>query len=78
MSKQTLHLATFEYLKPTSDQSVTMDMIRRAAAEYADILDALLPGGPGKLDVLNRVREAAMWANVHVTREEDGTPRLPG
>lgn len=70
-----LHPSTFEYLKPTDEQIAKMARLRKAAADYAAILDAELPDGPDKTFVLRAHRSNAMWVNVAVTRQADGTPR---
>jgi hypothetical protein len=70
-----LHPSTFEYLKPTTDQLASMEQARQAAAEYARELDRLLPEGPDKTFVLRAHRSNAMWANIAITRQPDGTPR---
>lgn len=70
-----LHEGTFAYLKPTDVQVQTMERLRAAAADYADQLVEDLPDGPDKEHCLRLVRTAAMWANVALTREPDGTPR---
>jgi hypothetical protein len=70
-----LHLSTFEYLKPTDAQLEIMTQLRLWAASYAAGLDSLLPEGPDKTYILRRVRETAMWVNVAITRQADGTPR---
>lgn len=67
--------STFEYLKPTDAQMAAMTMVRAAAAEYARVLDAMLPNGPDKTFVLRAHRSNAMWANVAITRHADGQPR---
>lgn len=72
---KSLHPSTFGYLKPTDAQTQVMDRLRQASAEYARVLDDLLPDGPDKTYILRRVRETAMWVNVSVTREANGTPR---
>jgi hypothetical protein len=66
---------TFGYLKPTEDQLRAMQFAREAAATYADALQLYLPDGADKTYVLRKVREAAMWANVAITRNADGSPR---
>ena len=43
--------------------------------DYACELQALLPDGADKTYVLRKLRELAMWNNVAITREPDGTPR---
>lgn len=72
-----LHESTFEYLKPSDEQRAQMARLRAAAKAYADAIEANLPDGPDKTFVLRAHRANAMWANVAVTREADGTPR-PG
>lgn len=70
-----LHSSTFEYLNPTDDQKETMAELRSASKAYAELVDHMLPDGADKTYVLRRIRETAMWINVAVTREADGTPR---
>lgn len=74
MSK-TLHLTTFEYHQPTKDQILSMEIGRRAALDYAHKIELIVPDGPDKTYILRKLREMAMWVNVAVTREADGTPR---
>lgn len=70
-----LHPTTFEYLKPTDEQLARMTRLRLAAKAYAEVLDHELPDGVDKDTVLRAHRTNAMWVNVAVTRDEDGTPR---
>lgn len=70
-----LHPSTFEYLKPTSAQIETMSRLRMASSNYALAVANNLPDGPDKTYILRRIRETAMWINVALTREADGTPR---
>ena len=70
-----LHESTFEYLKPTDAQIAAMAQLRLAAAAYAKMLDEYLPDGPDKTFVLRAHRSNAMWVNVALTRQPDGTPR---
>lgn len=70
-----LHESTFEYLKPTDQQKADMAQVRTAAAEYARVLEQMLPDGPDKDHVLRTHRSNAMWANIAITRHEDGSPR---
>ena len=70
-----LHPSTFEYLKPTEQQLIDMSCVRLAAKVYAKTLEEVLPDGPDKTFVLRAHRANAMWANVAITREADGTPR---
>ena len=70
-----LHSSTFEYLKPTDEQISQMSAAREAAKKYADALQMILPDGPDKTFVLRAHRANAMWVNVAITRQPDGTPR---
>lgn len=70
-----LHPTTFEYLKPTDQQIATMSIVREAAAVYAAALVDWLPDGPDKTFIIRAHRANAMWANVAITREADGTPQ---
>lgn len=70
-----MHSSAFEYLKPTDEQMELMSRLRAAAKAYCDILDALLPDGPDKTYVIRNHRSNAMWVNVAVTRQPDGSPR---
>ena len=73
-----MHTSTFEYLKPTDQQMVAMASIRQAAADYSRVLETHLPDGPDKTYTLRKLREVAMWANVAITRQPDGSPRGNG
>ena len=74
----------FDYVKPNQNQSAQMNILRSAAKLYATQLERLLPDGPDKTYTLRKLREVAMWANVCITRQPDGSPRdvkadpLPG
>jgi len=70
-----MHSSTYEYIKPTDAQIETMAKVRSAAKAYGDALEALLPDGPDKTFVIRAHRSNAMWANVAITRQADGTPR---
>lgn len=70
-----LHNSTFLYLKPSAKMQTAMDVLRTASAAYARVIDENVPDGPDKTYLLRKHRENAMWANVAITREADGTPR---
>jgi len=70
-----MHQSTFEYLKPTDAQIEQMAKVRQAAKEYCDVLERELPDGPDKTYTIRNHRSNAMWANVAITRQPDGTPR---
>lgn len=70
-----MHSSTYEYLKPTDEQIEQMARVRAAAKAYGDVLESALPDGPDKTFVIRGHRSNAMWANVAITRQADGTPR---
>jgi hypothetical protein len=70
-----MHYSTFEYLKPTDEQLKVMEEARDAAKVYAAALDQYLPDGNDKTYALRKFREVAMWANIAITRQADGSPR---
>jgi hypothetical protein len=70
-----MHASTYDYLKPTDDQMTSMEKLRSAARDYGKALEELLPDGPDKTYVIRAHRSNAMWANVAVTRNPDGSPR---
>ncbi len=70
-----MHDGTFEYLKPTDDQLDQMAVVRGHAADFARALEANVPDGPDKTYLMRKFREVAMWANVAITRNQDGSPR---
>lgn len=69
--------STFDYLKPTEGQVEVMNCLRKATAAYANLLERALDDGADKTYILRRVRETAMWINVALTRNADGSPRTP-
>lgn len=70
-----MHSSTFEYLKPTDDQVAQMSVAREAAKAYAAVLTDVIPDGPDKTYLLRQLREVAVWANIAITRQPDGSPR---
>ena len=72
----TLHDSTFQYLKPTDEQQKTMALLRSDFAKLGEAVEHALPDGPDKTVVQRKIREAAMWANVSITRNPDGSPRV--
>lgn len=70
-----LHHTTFEYLKPTEQQLRHMDRLRKEFQIFAGMLEEELPDGPDKTYLMRKLREVAMWVNVTITRNADGSPR---
>lgn len=69
------HDSTFDHVKPTEVQVSAMQRVREAAKTFADVLERELPEGPDKTFVQRNHRTTAMWANVTITRQPDGSPR---
>jgi hypothetical protein len=72
---RTLHESTFSYLLPTEEQKLVMEEARSAFANLATRLDQIVPAGPDKTFMLRNLRDCAMWANIAITRNSDGSPR---
>lgn len=70
-----LHSETFGYLRPADSQLGLMIASREAAARYADYLEGVLPEGADKTFIMRQLRTVAMWVNVCITRNDDGSPR---
>lgn len=67
--------SAYQYLKPTDEQLDKMQAIREAASVYSDCLTQNVPDGPDKTYLIRKLREVAMWANIAITRNPDGSPR---
>ena len=70
-----MHQKTFDYLQPNPEQIERMQRLREAAKAYCNVLLSELPDGPDKTYAIRSIRTVAMWANIAVTRQPDGTPR---
>lgn len=70
-----LHNSTFEYLSPTDEQKATMNEVRLAFLQFSRDLDSRIPDGPDKTYLLRQLRDCAMWANIAITRNPDGSPK---
>jgi len=70
-----LHKSTFQYLNPTDAQKATMQVLRAAFSDLVSNVEDNVPDGPDKTYIIRKLRECAMWANVAITRQPDGSPR---
>ncbi|HXE51267.1 MAG TPA: hypothetical protein VN663_23010 [Ramlibacter sp.] len=70
-----LHPSTFQYLKPTDAQLEIMAHVRAEFESLATEIDGIVPDGPDKTYLLRQLRDCAMWANIAITRNPDGSPR---
>lgn len=71
----TLHSSAFDYQKPSDEQMDAMSYVRAAFKEFASHIDVHIPEGPDKTYLMRQLRDCAMWANVAITRNPDGSPR---
>lgn len=60
---------------PTDVQKETMNIVRSKFLEFSAGVDGFIPEGPDKTYLLRKLRECAMWANIAITRNPDGSPR---
>lgn len=70
-----MHDSTFGYLTPSDKQKATMEVARKAAKDFHDTIDKIIQEGPDKTYLMRKLREVAMWANIAITRNPDGSPR---
>jgi hypothetical protein len=70
-----LHATLFDYLKPTDNQLQVMANVRAEFRLFAESLNHVIPDGPDKTFLMRQLRDCAMWANVAITRNADGSPR---
>ena len=70
-----LHPETFNYIKPTERQLFQMQELREAFPKLADLIQRNIPDGVDKTFIIRELRSIAMWCNVAITREQDGSPR---
>ena len=70
-----IHESTFSYLNPTDIQKEKMAIVRGEFLNFAMGLDTHIPDGPDKTYLMRQLREVAMWANIAITRNPDGSPR---
>lgn len=71
----TLHPEMFNYIKPTDAQYETMQDVRDAALNFAEVIAEAMPEGPDRTYVMRKLRELVMWANAAIVQQPDGAPR---
>jgi len=70
-----MHPSTFDYLMPSEEQELRMQVMRANFKNLADAIYDNVPDGPDKTYIMRKLREVAMWVNVSITRNPDGSPR---
>jgi hypothetical protein len=56
----------FQYHAPTPEQLVAYGAIRRAARQFADVLNHFAPASADKTAAMRKIREATMACNMAV------------
>lgn len=67
----------FTYHAPTKDQTTVYEAIRAHGREFAFVINNLVPDGQDKIEALNKLREAVMWANAAVATDTEAAPVAP-
>jgi hypothetical protein len=62
--------ARFTYHAPKGDQAQRYQRIRSDAAQFAALLDDLVPESREKSLALTNLEQAVMWANAAIARRE--------
>jgi hypothetical protein len=70
-----LHEQTFGYLNPTDEQKEHMAYTRSSFQIFVKDIDPHIPEGPDKTYLMRQLRDCAMWVNIAITRNPDGSPR---
>jgi hypothetical protein len=70
-----MHKATFERLTPTEDQELSMVTMRSAFGLIVAAVVANVPEGPDRTYIVRQLRTCAMWCNMSITHNADGSPR---
>lgn len=60
----------FTYHAPSGDQAERYQRIRAAAAQFAAMLDGLVPESREKSLALTNLEQAVMWSNAAIARRE--------
>lgn len=70
-----MHPSTYRPLAPTDEQFEAMHELMEAASIYNDAIEAMVPEGADRTYILRKLREVAMWTNIALLRNADGSPR---
>lgn len=60
----------FTYVPPKEGQPERYQKIRKAALEFATMLDAMVPPSREKSLAMTHLEEVVMWANAGIARHE--------
>lgn len=66
----------FEHLPPTEQQKIYVQEVQEAFKVLAGTLERLVPDGSDRIYAMRRLREVAMWVNIAITRNPNGSPRV--
>jgi hypothetical protein len=67
--------ATFERLAPTDQQLANVTHMRGAFGLLLGEVMAHVPDGPDRTYVIRQLRTCAMWCNMSITHQPDGSAR---
>jgi hypothetical protein len=68
--------ATFQRLTPTVPQIAAIEKMRYAFADLVSTVEQHVPEGPDRTYIIRQLRTCAMWANMSITHNADGSPRV--
>ena len=69
------HPHVFTSVLPSEAQKARMDTMSTAFLGLLSYIHQHVPEGPDRTYVIRKVRETAMWCNVAIMRNPDGSPR---
>lgn len=70
-----MHEATFERLAPTDSQAAKIARMRTAFRLLVGEVTTDVPEGPDRTYIVRQLRTCAMWCNMAITHNADGSPR---
>lgn len=76
-SEKTYLDTAFTYHAPSPDQIKRFPLIRAAGRNLAETILRNCPDSVERLNALNRIEEAIMWANAAIARKETPPPEEP-
>jgi hypothetical protein len=70
-----MHEDTFQRLTPNDEQAAAIATMRSAFGLTVAAVLANVPEGPDRTYVIRQLRTCAMWCNMSITHQPDGSPR---
>lgn len=69
------HPLMFESVLPSEEQTQQMNRVRSAFTHLVTQIETHIPEGPDRTFIIRQLRDSAMWCNVAIIRNPDGSPR---